>query len=102
MRLAQVGLLNTALWTTSHQRSVADLPSLQDWLPALQLEPVPGEWPGSHDWRLRSPVSGQRDTENSCLWPRPLSTVIEGFCEPSRRKWCGMLEMGEGGIQIRG
>ncbi len=42
-----------ALVDHSHQRSLADLRSLQDWYLRYQLETVP-------DWRIRAPVSGER------------------------------------------
>ena len=47
-----------ALVDRSHQHSLADLRSIQDWHLRYQLETVPGRGGGCHHWRLRKAVPG--------------------------------------------
>jgi len=82
-----------ALVDHSHQRSLADLRSLQDWYLRYQLETVPGVAEVATIGGFVRQYQVNVDPDKLRAYGVPLSTVIERV-RPVRTKWGRLLEMG--------
>ena len=91
-----------ALVDHSHQRSVADLRSLQDWYLRYQLETVPGVAEVATIGGFVRQYQVNVDPEKLRAYGIPLSTVIEKVRASTNEVGGRLLEMGGAEYMIRG
>src|SRR6202051_267894 len=91
-----------ALVDHSHQRSLADLRSLQDWYLRYQLETVPGVAEVATIGGVVRPYQVNLGHEKLCAYRIPLSTVIEKVRGSTNEVGGRLLEMGGAEYMIRG
>src|SRR6202140_5113090 len=86
----------------SHQRSLADLRSLQDWYLRYQLETVPGVAEVATIGGFVRQYQGNVDPDKLRAYGIPLSTVIEKVRGSTNEVGGRLLEMGGAEYMIRG
>src|SRR5258705_2465008 len=91
-----------ALVDHSHQRSLADLRSLQDWYLRYQLETVPGVAEIATIGGFVRQYQVNVDPDKLRAYGIPLSTVIEKVRASTNEVGGRLLEMGGGQYMIRG
>src|SRR3982074_3839386 len=90
-----------ALVDRSHQRSLADLRSLQDWYLRYQLETVPGVAEVATIGGFVRPYQGNVDPAKIRAYGIPLSTVIERVRASTNEVGGGLAGLGGGEKTVR-
>ena len=86
----------------THQHSLADLRSLQDWYLRYQLETVPGVAESRVDRRIRPPVSGELDPVQTSRLRHPAFDVIDHIRANTNEVGGRLLEFGGAEYMVRG
>src|SRR2546427_12623025 len=96
------GVYEYAVIDRSHQRSIADLRSLQDWYLRYQLETVPGVSEVASIGGFVRQYQVNLDPNKLRAYNIPLSTVIERVRDSTNEVGGRVLEMGGAQYMIRG